>query len=51
MELPPEVLVTSMRAHQKYFALEDESGNLAPKFIAIANLEAEDGGAGDHRRQ
>ena len=44
MELPPEVLVTSMRAHQKYLALEDESGNLAPKFVAIANLEAEDGG-------
>jgi len=44
MELPPEVLVTSMRAHQKYLALEDESGNLAPKFIAIANLEAKDGG-------
>ncbi len=44
MELPPEVLVTSMRAHQKYLALEDEQGNLAPKFIAIANLEAEDGG-------
>ena len=44
MELPPEVLVTSMRAHQKYLALEDDSGNLAPKFVAIANLEAKDGG-------
>ena len=45
MELPPEVLVTSMRAHQKYLALEDEAGNLASKFVAIANLEAKDGGA------
>ena len=44
MELPSEVLVTSMRAHQKYLALEDESGNLAAKFVAIANLEAKDGG-------
>ncbi|MDH3658443.1 MAG: glycine--tRNA ligase subunit beta [Alphaproteobacteria bacterium] len=44
MDLPPEVLVTSMRAHQKYLALEDESGNLAAKFVAIANLEAKDGG-------
>lgn len=44
MDLPPEVLVTSMRAHQKYLALEDESGNLAPKFVAIANIEAKDGG-------
>ena len=45
MALPPEVLVTSMRAHQKYLALEDEKGNLAAKFVAIANLEAKDGGA------
>jgi glycyl-tRNA synthetase beta chain len=45
MELPPEVLVTSMRAHQKYLALEDDAGSLAPKFVAIANLEAKDGGA------
>ncbi|MGH1481507.1 MAG: glycine--tRNA ligase subunit beta [Geminicoccales bacterium] len=44
MELPSEVLVTSMRAHQKYLALEDESGNLAPKFVTIGNLEAKDGG-------
>ncbi|NJO37334.1 MAG: glycine--tRNA ligase subunit beta [Rhizobiales bacterium] len=44
MDLPPEVLVTSMRAHQKYLALEDESGKLAPRFVAIANLEAKDGG-------
>jgi glycyl-tRNA synthetase beta chain len=45
MALPPEVLVTSMRSHQKYLALENTDGRLAPKFIAIANLEAEDGGA------
>ena len=44
MELPSEVLVTSMRAHQKYLALEDDDGELAPKFVAIANLEAKDGG-------
>ncbi len=44
MDLPPEVLVTSMRTHQKYLALEDEAGKLAPYFVAIANLEAKDGG-------
>ena len=44
MELPPEVLVTSMRSHQKYLALEDETGKLAARFVAIANLEAKDGG-------
>jgi glycyl-tRNA synthetase beta chain len=45
MELPEEVLVTSMRAHQKYFAVEDKDGKLAPRFIVVANMEAEDGGA------
>ncbi|MEL6964423.1 MAG: glycine--tRNA ligase subunit beta [Pseudomonadota bacterium] len=44
MELPAEVLVTSMRAHQKYLALEDQDGHLASRFVAIANLEAKDGG-------
>ena len=44
MALPPEVLVTSMRAHQKYLALEDSAGKLAPYFVAVANLEARDGG-------
>ncbi|MGH9465987.1 MAG: glycine--tRNA ligase subunit beta [Terriglobales bacterium] len=35
--LPPEVLVTVMRDHQKYFAVEDQDGQLAPKFVAIIN--------------
>lgn len=45
MELPEEVLVTSMREHQKFLALEDSEGRLAPHFITIANIEAPDGGA------
>ena len=45
MSLPPEVLVTSMRAHQKYLSLNDANGKLAPRFMVVANLEAEDGGA------
>jgi glycyl-tRNA synthetase beta chain len=45
MELPEEVLVTSMRSHQKYFAVEDKDGRLGPRFIVVANMEAEDGGA------
>ncbi len=44
MEVPPEVLVTAMRTHQKYFALEDADGALAPKFIVVANIETADGG-------
>lgn len=45
LELPPEVLTTAMRSHQKYFALRDpKTGNLAPNFITIANITASDGG-------
>ena len=44
MDLPPEVLITSMRSHQKYFALETADGQMAPHFIAIADMETGDGG-------
>ncbi|WP_281016561.1 MULTISPECIES: glycine--tRNA ligase subunit beta [unclassified Minwuia] len=44
MDVPAEVLTTSMRSHQKYFATEKPDGSLAPRFILVANLEAEDGG-------
>ena len=45
MELPREILTTSMRANQKYFALETADGTLAPSFALVANNEAADGGA------
>ena len=46
LDLPPEVIRTSMRTHQKYFAVRDpKTGELAPHFIAVANIEAIDGGA------
>ena len=45
LELPPEVLVTSMESHQRYFPVEDESGGLAPRFLFVANIEAPDGNA------
>jgi glycyl-tRNA synthetase beta chain len=45
MSLPPEVLTGSMRAHQKYFALVDHHGKLAPRFLVVANMEARDKGA------
>jgi glycyl-tRNA synthetase beta chain len=44
MEVPEEVLTSSMRAHQKYFALETRDGKLAPRFITVANMETADGG-------
>lgn len=46
MTLPREVLRSAMRAHQKYFALEDENGKLSHHFIVVANLETKDGGRG-----
>jgi glycyl-tRNA synthetase beta chain len=39
LQLPEEVLVTVMRDHQKYFAVEDASGKLAPHFLAVLNVE------------
>ena len=44
LELPEEVLVTVMRDHQKYFALEDKSGKLAPYFLAVLNTQADRAG-------
>ncbi|MCC7276181.1 MAG: glycine--tRNA ligase subunit beta [Alphaproteobacteria bacterium] len=45
MDVPAEVLVTSMRAHQKYFAASAADGGLAPRFLVVANIQADDGGA------
>ena len=45
MGLPPDVLTTAMRSHQKYFAVDDAAGALAPRFLFVANLTAGDGGA------
>ncbi|MDE1145455.1 MAG: glycine--tRNA ligase subunit beta [Azospirillaceae bacterium] len=44
MDVPAEVLTTSMRTHQRYFALETAEGKLAPRFILMANRTTEDGG-------
>ena len=37
LDLPEEVLVTVMRDHQKYFAIEDAKGKLLPHFLAVLN--------------
>jgi glycyl-tRNA synthetase beta chain len=45
LDLPPEVIRTSMRTHQKYFAVRNPEGaGLAPHFLVVANIEATDGG-------
>jgi glycyl-tRNA synthetase beta chain len=48
LELPPEVLTTVMRLHQKYFSVEDANGNLAPHFIAVMNTNADPDGLVRH---
>jgi glycyl-tRNA synthetase beta chain len=40
MELPPEVLSTSMRVHQKYFTVQNADGTMAPFFGVITNVPA-----------
>ncbi len=44
LALPEEVLVTVMRDHQKYFAVESADGKLAPHFLAVLNTEADEKG-------
>ena len=39
--LPEEILVTVMRDHQKYFAIEDEHGKLLPHFLAVLNTDSD----------
>jgi glycyl-tRNA synthetase beta chain len=41
LELPREILITVMRDHQKYFAVEDREGKLRPRFVASLNLDSD----------
>jgi len=41
LEVPEEVLVTSMETHQRYFVVRDLEGNLKPNFISVRNGNAE----------
>jgi len=42
LALPDEALITSMREHQKYFAIVDNKGSLMPNFIAVNNTDTKD---------
>ena len=46
LDLPEEVLVTVMRDHQKYFAIEDANGKLLPHFLAVLNTASDSDGLG-----
>lgn len=45
MDLPPEVMRTSMRVNQRYFVLRHPDGRAAARFAVVANIAATDGGA------
>jgi glycyl-tRNA synthetase beta chain len=42
LEVPREVIISAMREHQRYFALEDADGKLLNKFIAVNNTKPKD---------
>ncbi|MDX1466694.1 MAG: glycine--tRNA ligase subunit beta [Halomonas sp.] len=42
LEVPPECLISSMKANQKYFHLLDEAGRLKPLFITVSNIDSSD---------
>ena len=44
LDVPREVIVLTMRTNQKYFACVDDNADLAPAFVCVANIDAEDGG-------
>jgi glycyl-tRNA synthetase beta chain len=44
LHLPREILVTVMRDHQKYFAVEDKQGNLQPRFVTVLNIDGDQKG-------
>jgi glycyl-tRNA synthetase beta chain len=48
LQLPEEILVTVMRDHQKYFAVESSDGKLAPHFLAVLNTDGDPQGTIRH---
>ncbi|MEM8625110.1 MAG: glycine--tRNA ligase subunit beta [Pseudomonadota bacterium] len=45
LDLPPEVLQTSMKEHQKFFSVRNPATGRIERFVTVANIEAPDGGA------
>jgi glycyl-tRNA synthetase beta chain len=42
LDLPEEVLISTLQEHQRYFPVRSEDGRLLPNFIAVSNLDSED---------
>jgi len=42
LDLPREVVVSTLTGHQRYFPVADDAGKLLPHFVTVANLESKD---------
>jgi len=42
LQLPREVVISTLTGHQRYFAIADKSGALLSRFVTVANLESKD---------
>ena len=42
LELPREVVISTLSSHQRYFPVADKAGKLLPRFITVANLDSKD---------
>lgn len=42
LKLPPEVLITVMNVHQRYFPIKNDAGKMLPYFITISNIQSKD---------
>ena len=45
LNLPKEIIISSLRTHQKYFTVKDSRGKLAPYFIVVSNMEIKNNAA------
>lgn len=40
LDLPREVVASTLTGHQRYFPVEDENGKLLPRFVTVSNIES-----------
>ena len=40
LELPAEVVISTLTGHQRYFPVEDDKGDLMPRFVTVANIDS-----------
>ena len=42
LELPREVVISTLTGHQRYFPVADDAGELLPRFVTVANIESKE---------